>query len=105
MSKRPAQADLRAPELSPSFGQDFESPQDALRRLPFFRGLTEEELAQVTDTAELVRIDQDRVIPRAGKGDEAPAYYFLMRGQVASRSSSAARCPNRPRTRSGASSR
>lgn len=60
-----------------------EEPIAALRRLPFFRALTDGEAEEIAEVAELVEVPQDRVLPRAGEGSEAPAYYFLLRGQVA----------------------
>ena len=77
-------ADLRAPEASPSFGDLESDPVRALSRVPMFRGLTAREQEDLARVAQVVRIEQDRIIPRAGgPGDEAAAYYFLVRGQVA----------------------
>jgi Fe-S-cluster-containing hydrogenase component 2 len=83
MNARPNAKDLRAPEEAPSFGAVDQTPAQALARLAFFRGLTEGELAELAAGSELVQLEQDRVVPRAGFEGEPAAYYFLMRGQVA----------------------
>jgi|GEM_PF-263270 len=83
MSAAPGQG-LRAPETAPEFGQVFDDPADALGTIDVFRGLSPQDLQQVAASAEVVHIEQDRVIPRgADEGDSDTAYYFLMRGQVA----------------------
>lgn len=77
-------ADLRAPVPPPEFGDFEHDPVRALARLSMFRGLTEREYRQLASAATVVRIPQDRIIPRAGvRGDDEAAYYFLVRGQVA----------------------
>ncbi len=81
MSKRPG-AELRGSETAPSFGEIPEHPQDALQMLPLFSELGEADLQELAQHAQIVEVDQDRVIPRAEEGD-VPVYYFLMRGQVA----------------------
>lgn len=55
----------------------------ALRRLDVFRGLSEQEYARIGKVSKIVRIPQDRVVPRGGEGDVARAFYFLVKGQIA----------------------
>lgn len=74
---------LRPVETPASYGDVSDDPVAGLRRLPMFRGLTDGEAAQIGKVAKIVRIPQDRIVPRAGEGDEAPCYYFLLKGQVA----------------------
>ncbi|MCB9648156.1 MAG: hypothetical protein H6730_16345 [Deltaproteobacteria bacterium] len=83
MSPRPGAKDLRAAESAPSFGAVDQTPAQALARLEFFRELSEAELGRVAASAELIQLEQDRVVPRAGFEGEATAYYFVLRGQVA----------------------
>lgn len=74
---------LRPTESPPGFGDLTDDPIEALRRLSIFRGLTDEEMDQIAGFSEVVRVEQDRVLPRGGDGDEPAAYCFLLRGQVA----------------------
>lgn len=67
---------------APSFGDVGDDPAAALARLDVFRALSGQELAQVKAAAKLVRIPQDRVIPRGG-GEEPRSFCFLVKGQVA----------------------
>lgn len=66
----------------PSFGDVGDDPASALARLDVFRALSGGELDQVKAVAKVVRVPQDRVIPRGG-GEEPRAFCFLVKGQVA----------------------
>lgn len=79
----PAGHELRPTESPPGYGDIGDDPIEALRRLDLFRGLTDSEMDRIAADAEVVRIAQDRIVPRGGEGDEAPAYYFVLKGQVA----------------------
>ena len=59
------------------------NPLAALRSLEPFRTLTEGELRRISDAAEVVTVAQDRILSRAGEEQEEPAYYFVLRGQLA----------------------
>ncbi len=55
----------------------------ALRRLDVFRGLSDQEYLRIGKVSKIVRIPQDRVVPRGGDGEVARAFYFLIKGQIA----------------------
>src|SRR5688572_31638023 len=74
---------LRPKETAPGWGDLTDDPFEALRRLSIFRALTEKEINRIADVAEVVRIEQDSVVPRGGEGADAAAYYFVLRGQIA----------------------
>jgi len=60
-----------------------DDPIEALRRLDIFRGLTDGEYKRIGAAAKVVRLPQDRVLPRGGADDAPRAFLFLVRGQVA----------------------
>ncbi|MEQ8275431.1 MAG: 4Fe-4S dicluster domain-containing protein [Deltaproteobacteria bacterium] len=78
----PAGHELRPTESAPGYGEVTDDPIDALRRLDLFRDLTDSEMERIAASAEVVRVEQDRVLPRADD-KEAPAFYFLLKGQIA----------------------
>ncbi|MCC7381596.1 MAG: 4Fe-4S dicluster domain-containing protein [Deltaproteobacteria bacterium] len=78
-----AVADSRPQATAPSYGDASEDPVAALRRLDLFRELTDQERQRIVDASEVVKLPQDRIVPRGGEGGEARAFYFLLKGQVA----------------------
>lgn len=83
MSAPPGAQGLRALQTPPEFGQVFEHAADALAHLDIFSALSPNELRGVAANAEVVHIEQDRVVPRAADDGSDSAYYFVLRGQVA----------------------
>jgi Fe-S-cluster-containing hydrogenase component 2 len=83
MSASVKEKELRPTESAPGWGDLTDDPFDALRRLSIFRDLTEKEINRVADVAEVVRLEQDSIVPRGGEGADPAAYYFVLRGEVA----------------------
>jgi Fe-S-cluster-containing hydrogenase component 2 len=83
MSPPSVEAPVRPEATAPSFGDVGDDPIVALKRLDLFRGLTDDEYQRIAKVSSLVRVPQDRTIPRGGDGDEVKAFYFLLKGQVA----------------------
>ena len=73
---------LRPVESPPGFG-DVETPLQAILQMPVFAALTESERERIAEIASIVRIPQDRIVPRAAAPTEEAAYCFVVKGQVA----------------------
>ncbi len=82
MSSPPRGHELRPTAKTALTSPPSDDPLEALTRLEMFRGLTPAEKKRLGAVGKVVRVLQDRVLPRAGDGDET-AYYFVLRGQVA----------------------
>ncbi len=70
-----------AHELATPSQDEDDNASVALRRLRIFEGLTDGERAELAEVARVVKVPQDRILPRA-EGKDA-SYCFLLRGQVA----------------------
>lgn len=68
----------------------------SLRRLDVFRGLSDQEYARIGKVSRIVRIPQDRVVPRGGEGDVGRSFYFLVKGQIAFAEFAAGTVPKGP---------
>jgi Fe-S-cluster-containing hydrogenase component 2 len=90
---------LRPTETPPGYGDLTDDPIEALRRLSIFRPLTESEIEKIGAIAKVVRVPQDRVVPRGGEGGAKEAYCFVLKGQVAFAEFEQGKVPEEPKNK------